>query len=68
MELSSRYAILPKKIYLFMRVKSDKEVEKRSWNVQTICNLKKGVPSVFNVHLSRSRYNPFPFGACVITY
>ena len=99
MELSSRYAILPKKIYLFIgvksdkevekiylfirvksdkevekiylfiRVKSDKEVEKPSWNVQTICNLKKkGVPSVFNVHLSRSRYNPFPFGTCVITY
>ena len=108
MELSSRYAILPKKIYLFIRVKSDKEIEKiylfirvksdkevekiylfirvksdkevekiylfirgekPSWNVQTICNLKKkGVPSVFNVHLSRSRYNPFPFGTCVITY
>jgi uncharacterized membrane protein YobD (UPF0266 family) len=28
MEWSSRYAILPKKIYLFIRVKSDKEVEK----------------------------------------
>jgi hypothetical protein len=28
MELSSRYAILPKNIYLFIRVKSDKEIEK----------------------------------------